>query len=245
MSLLYYSVSSKRRSVSEPPAAPVLEDFKLTPFSTSDTTHTFATSGLDVSGFRTLVFIGNNGASATFTSFLGDTDDTSAAIKDVDVNPRTRLREMTVVSTLDTNWVLTLALGARPVIMAMSISDLVTLTTPDIETGAGAALPAHSSRLVTGGPHNLLVIQACVIAGAHVTNPPTVPSGYTLVGQTASLSDNPTGSAVTMGVAQKTYAVGDLTWTSGEATVPAATWGGLADIGTQNWRTSTIIGIAS
>lgn len=230
-----------------PPAAPILEDYKQTPFSTSTSVHNFATSGLDVTGFRTLVLIGNNGATASFSSFTGDgaSADTSASIKLYDTNPRVHLREMTINDTLDTNWVLTLAASARPVIVALSISDLITLTTPDIEIGAGASLPSHSSRLVTGGPHNLLVIQTCVIAGAHVTNPPTVPSGYTLVAQAASLSDNPTGSAVTMGVAQKTYAVADLTWTSGEATVPAATWGGLADIGTQLWRTSTIIGIAS
>lgn len=230
------------------PAAPTLDDYKLTPFSTSTTSHNFATSGLDVAGLRTLVLIGNNSATATLSSFTGDgggSADTSAGIKLYDTNPRLHLREMTVVDTLDTNWVLTLANGARPVIMALSIADLVTLTAPDIEAGAGASLPAHSSRLVTGGPHNLLVIQACVILGAHVTNPPTAPSGYTLVGQAASLTNDPTGSAVTLGVAQKTFAVADLTWTSGEATVPAATWGGLADIGTQLWRTSTIIGIAS
>lgn len=245
MSIAYYAASGGRR---QPLPAPTLDDFKLTPFSTSTTVHNFATSDLDVAGLRTFAIIGNNGSTATFTSFTGDgggTADTSASVKAYETNPRFRLREMTVVDTLDTNWVLTLANGARPVIMALSIADLVTLTAPDIENGAGAALPAHSSRLVTGGPHNLLVIQACVVAGAHVTNPPTAPTGYTLVGQTASLTDDPTGSAVTLAVAQRTYAVADLTWTSGEATVPAATWGGLADIGTQLWRTLTMIGIAS
>lgn len=227
--------------------APTLDDSKILGFSSSSTTHNFATSGFTVDGKRILALIGNNGASATFVSFAGDGSpaDTSASVVEYDTNPRFRVREVTVNDTLDTNWVLTVNIGARPVISTLAIGNLDTLLSYTPEAGVGSSAPTASLRAVTGGPHNLLVIQAVLISGAHVSNPPTVPSGYTIVdASTASLTNDPTGLAVTMCVAQKTYAVDDLTWVAGEADVPAVTWGGLGDMdGSNSWRTTTLIGI--
>ena len=50
------------------------------------------------------------------------------------------------------------------------------------------------------------------------------------------LNDPTNVSSVTLIVCQRTFASGDLTWTGDEATIPAATFTGLADIGTQPWN---------
>lgn len=230
--------------VTEAAAAPTIDDSKIAGFTSSTSVHNFPTSGLTVSGKRILAIFGNNGAAADLSSFTGDGTpaDTSTEIKAYSTGPHFHVREVTVNDTLDTNWVLTLDASGRPVISTLALGSLDTVLSYTIEAGTGPTLPSHLLRNVTGGPYNLLVIHACLVQGAHVANPPLVPTGFTLVEpSTASLSNNPTGSAVTLAIAQKTYAVADLPWSGGAVNVPAASWTGLANIGTEPWRTATLI----
>jgi hypothetical protein len=68
------------------------------------------------------------------------------------------------------------------------------------------------------------------IRGAHVTNPPSAPSGYTLLGNASSSANSPSATTQsTISVAYKAQAVA--------GTVDAASWGGLGNIGSQPWET--------
>ena len=227
--------------------APVLEDAIGDAFSTGATAHSLATSGLTVATFRPFVFSGWLADSATFTSLLGSSDDTSAAVALYDTNPRINLREMTVVGGLDANWTLTVGASTRAAMVAVSLSGIGSIPTPATNNGAGAALPSCAAFGVTGGPKSLLVIDAAMIRGAHVTNPPTVPATYTLVDSVrATGSDNPSSTSHgTLIVGQKSYLHSDLAWTGDAATIPAATFGGLADIGTVPWRTIRFVVLAA
>ena len=224
-------------------AAPVIADSDIQGFGGASADNDFDTSNLDVTGADILAFLGWNGSSAGFTSFSGLTDDTSSSIDEVDTQPRFFLRDVAVVGSKDATWRMATSSGTRPVIGCMSVTGLDSVQVSSFEAGSGSALPSHSSMVATGGPKNIMVLRAFVIFGAHETNPATVPAGHTLVMQEPATANDPSSTArVTVGVASREYGVGDLSWDgSGEATIPAATWGGLDDIGTQNWRTVTVI----
>jgi hypothetical protein len=199
-----------------------------------------------VTGFRPIAIFGNNGADSSLESLVGDGDpqDTSSLIITYDTNNRFHAREVEVNGLLDTNWVLTLGAGARPVITAQSISGLGSIIAPAIEPGIFPTFPTHSAASITGGRCNFLVLRAVIIRGSQVANPPVAPTGHTLIHQAASRTDLPADTvSVTVAVAQRTYSAGDLEWTAGEATVPSAVWGGLADAETnvQPWRTMTLL----
>ena len=75
-----------------------------------------------------------------------------------------------------------------------------------------------------------LIIAVATIRGAHVTNAPSAPSGYTLLGNAFTSGNNPSGTGQsTISVAYKAQP------TAGA--VPAASWGGLSNIGSQPWET--------
>ena len=224
------------------PDAPLLASSLIEGFNTSTTAHDVSTSGLTVAGLDVYALISTNASGGTVTSFEG-ADDTSVAVASVDSQPRLFLREHTIVSALDATWTLTLGASARPVVSLFSIDDLGSLLTPVTNSGNGPTLPSSAAFPLTGGPYNLLVVDAVNVYGEHTVNPPAIPVGHTLVrlGYSSGVN-NPTSTArTTLAVAQRTYTTEDLVWAGGEATIPAASWGGLADIGTQNWRTIRMV----
>ena len=222
--------------------APSLASSLIEGFNDPVSSHSVTTTGLTVAGLDVYSLISTNGSSATVTDLAG-ADDTSVAVGGVDSQPRLLLRKMTVVSALDATWTLTLGASSRPVVSLFSIDDLGTLLTLATKEGAGPTLPNHDAFPLTGGPYNLLVLDAVNLFGEHTVNPPTIPAGHTLVRLGfSSGTDNPTATArTTLMVARRTYTTSDLVWAGGEATIPAANWGGLADIGTQSWRTMRMV----
>jgi hypothetical protein len=225
------------------PDAPTLASSLIEGFSASTTVHDVSTTGLTVAGLDVYSLISTSASGASITSYAG-ADDTSVAVGGVDTNPRLLLRKVTVVSALDAVWTLTLGASSRPVVCSFSIDGLGTLLTLATKTGAGPTLPNHDTFVLTGGPYNVLVVDAMNIQGVHTVNPPIVPTGgHTSVRLSYSdATNNPTSAfRTTLAVARRTYMTSDLVWEAGEATIPAATWGGLADIGTQTWRTMRMV----
>lgn len=222
--------------------APTVASSLIQGFSASGSVHSVSTTGLTVAGLDVYALVSTNGSTATITSLQG-ADDTSAAVGGVDSNPRLLLRKITVVSDLDATWTLTLGASSRPVVCSFSIDGLGTLLTLATKNGNGPTLPNHDTFALTGGPYNLTVLDAVNLFGVHSVNPPTIPVGHTLVRLGySSGTNNPTSTAnTTLMLARRTYTTDDLVWEAGAATIPAATWGGLADIGTQSWRTMRMV----
>ena len=242
MSVLPYFIAASRNTgpayVAPPPAAaPTVDNSLIQGFATSSGTHDFATAGLTVAGLAPIVFITSNGSTSTLVSFSGSVDDTSSPIGGTDdASPRLIARTVNVVGALDPTWTYVQAASSRPVICAVAIDGLES-TAFSMNPGAGSDLPTHPGMVIEGGPKNVLVLAAAAIRGSHVTNPPTAPAGWTEVRRLASLSNNPTNTtSATLIVVRRTYAIADLSWTDGDATLPALTFGGLTDIGTQPWR---------
>jgi hypothetical protein len=211
-------------------------------FATSNTAFGYSTAPLTIGGGRAFVIAGNSNT-AGLTGIAGSDDTSSAVGAETGAAPKTYIREMTIVSTLDATWTISYDGTVRIAAIGLVVTGIASIPTIGTNSGAGASLPSHSSFAVTGGPRNVLVVDAMTILGAHVTNPPVAPSGHTLLDVVGPAGTNaPTdNNRPTVAAAQRTYAAGDLSWTGGNATIPAATWQGLADIGTQAWSTVRLV----
>lgn len=217
--------------------APIFESSRIDNDVASGTSHTFGFSGLSTTGFDVYGAIGNAVDSATLSSFSGGTDDTSSGIASVATDPIVYLRSIAINSTFDTSWTATWANSCRSVASLFSISG-ATNTNTATNSGSGAALPSHASFGLTGGPYEVLVVDIANIQGCHVTNEADAPVGHTRRQHDAAGTDEPTSTIRnTLAIATRTYLVDDLTWTTGSATIPAATWQGLEDIASQPWST--------
>lgn len=216
--------------------APVLESAKNQEFTTSGAVHNFDPSQITIGAHRVFTIAGTSD-SPTLSTWAGSTDDTSSELF-------TRLGsvdlygyEWTVVSTLDTNWVLTMSGSVRAGILGLVVSGISTIPTPAEGSGTGPDLPSHASFALPDGPRNALVIDAVAIEGAHVDEAPTASSGSTLIDVVvATGTDDPTDtSRVTLAAAQRTY--------SQVTEIPAATWGGLADVaaGVNPWTVARLV----
>lgn len=220
------------------PTAPIIENADMQPFATGATSFDYTTSPLTIGSNRVFIVAGTSNT-PTLSSLAGSVDDTSSAIFSETTTPKIYCREMTVVSTLDTLWTLTMTGSARASMLGVVISGIDTIPTAASKTGTGGTMPNSNSFGVTGGPRGVLVLEILSILGAHVTNPPDPPTGYAIVDVVGPAGTNaPTdNNRPTLAVASRTYQAEDLSWTGDAATIPAATWQGLEDIGTQAWST--------
>jgi hypothetical protein len=195
--------------------------------------HNVTTSGFGwVAGDLVLAFTGISGT-VTLSSVAGLTDDAYtqlAAVLPGAHDHRQYLHSCTVnggAFDATTRWDLS---GSRPIVLALlSIMDgHSTLDASATNFGTGGALPSAAA-ITTTGPSRLIIAVA-TIRGAHVTNPPSAPSGYTLLGNAFTSSNNSNGTGQsTISVAYK--AAPDA------GTVAAASWGGLSNINSQPWET--------
>lgn len=177
-------------------------------------------------------------SSPTVSSAAGSTDDTASLVaSETTSQPLLYLHNWTVVGgALDANLDYTFSGTTRNVAGIWTTRGVTARTAVGV-TGNNAAPLTGPTFLVTGGPRNVLAMQLFAVRGAHVSNPPLAPSGYTLISQAASAANSPADSSrSTVALAYRVYAAGDLSWSSGEATVPAATWLGLSDYTSQVWR---------
>jgi hypothetical protein len=195
--------------------------------------HNVTTSGFGwVSGDLVLAFTGISGT-ITLNTLAGLTDDAYAQLTSVvpgSHDHRQYLHRGTVNGgTFDgtTRWDLS---GSRAIVLALlSITGgHSTLDASGTNFGTGGALPSVPAITTTGSSR--LIIAVATIRGAHVSNPPSAPSGYTLLGNAATSTNNPSvATQSTISVAYKVQAAA--------GTVAAASWGGLSNIGSQPWET--------
>jgi hypothetical protein len=195
--------------------------------------HSVTTSGFGwVAGDLVLAFTGISGT-ITLSSLAGLTGDTYtqlAAVLPGAHDHRQYLHRGTVnggAFDSTTRWDLS---GSRPIVLALLsiIGGDSTLDASATSLGTGGALPSAPA-ITTTGPSRLIIAVA-TIRGAHVTNPPSAPSGYTLLGNAFTAANNPNGTGQsTISVAYKAQP------TAG--TVAAASWAGLSNIGSQPWET--------
>jgi hypothetical protein len=195
--------------------------------------HNVTTSGFGwVVGDLVLAFTGISGVT-TLSSLAGLTNDTYtqlAAVLPGAHDHRQYLHKGTVnggAFDTTTRWDLN---GSRAIVLALLsiMGGDSTLDASAPNFGTGGALPSAPA-ITTTGPSRLIIAVA-TIRGAHVTNPPSAPSGYTLLGNGFTSANNPSGPAQsTISVAYKAQP------TAGA--VPAASWGGLSNIGSQPWET--------
>ena len=195
--------------------------------------HNVTTSGFGwVSADLVLAFTGISGT-ITLSSLAGLTDDTYTQLTSVlpgSHDHRQYLHRGTVNGGAfdgTTRWDLS---GSRAIVLALLsiIGGHSTLDASSTNFGTGGALPSVPAITITGP--NRLIIAVATIRGAHVSNPPSAPSGYTLVGNAFTGSNGPNSNTQsTISVAHKAQP------TAG--TVAAASWGGLSNIGTQPWET--------
>jgi hypothetical protein len=195
--------------------------------------HNVTTSGFGwVADDLVLAFTGISGTT-TLSSVAGLTNDSYTQL--VSVLPgahdhRQYLHRGTVNSgafDTTTRWDLS---GSRAMVLALLsiIGGHSTLDASATNFGTGGALPSAPA-ITTTGPSRLIIAVA-TIRGAHVTNPPSAPSGYTLLGNAFTSANNPSGTAQsTISVAYKGQPAAGA--------VPAASWGGLSNIGSQPWET--------
>lgn len=125
------------------------------------------------------------------------------------------------------------------VLAAVDGADTAVAATRAQDANAGA--PISPSVVITGGPRNLLVLRTVNSRGGSNIGDPVAPTGHNLERQGSNGAGSTSTSLNTAGMASITYAVDDLTWVSGEATVPAATWQGMGSIDTQPWQAGTIV----
>jgi hypothetical protein len=195
--------------------------------------HDVSTSGFGwVSGDLVLAFTGMSG-SVTLSSLAGLTNDTYTQLAAVTPGSHAH-REYLHRGTVNggafdstTRWDLS---GSRAIVLALLsiIGGHSTLDASGTNFGTGSVLPSVPTITTTGS--NRLIIAVATIRGAHVTNPPRAPSGYTLLGNAFTGTNNPSSSTLsTISVAYK----GQPT----VGTVAAASWGGLSNIGSQPWET--------
>jgi hypothetical protein len=195
--------------------------------------HNVTTSGFGwVAGDLVLAFTGISGT-ITLSSLAGLTDDTYTQLASVlpgSHDHRQYLHRGTVnggAFDSTTRWNLS---GSRAIVLALLsiIGGHSTLDASATNFGTGAALP--SAPAITTAGRSRLIIAVATIRGAHVTNPPSAPSGYTLLGNAFTGANNPSAAGQsTISVAYKPQPIA--------GTVAAASWGGLSNIGSQPWET--------
>jgi hypothetical protein len=195
--------------------------------------HNVTTSGFGwEAGDLVLAFTGISGTT-TLESLTGLTDDTYTQLASVGSGAhghRQYLHSGTVnggAFDSTTRWDPS---STRAIVLALlSIMDgHSTLDASATNFGTGGALPSALA-ITTTGPSRLIIAVA-TIRGAHVTNPPSASSGYTLLGNAFTGANNPSVTThSTISVAYRAQA------TAGS--VAAAPWGGLSDIGSQPWET--------
>ena len=199
--------------------------------SSSTSTPTLAKGALSWSSGQLMDVLISIGSSPTLTDAAGDSDDVDGVITNGGTTPKLYLRSWTVNGgAVDANLVFTLSGSSRAVMQAIVYSGATGRSAAAVTSSTGTALLSPAIT-ITGGPRNVLAMTALNILGAHVTNPPDPPSGYTLVGTSlASTSDNPAlTSRSTMAVAYKV--VNDAT-----TSVAAAQWLGAEDYTSQAWN---------
>lgn len=195
-----------------------------------------STTGLSWTSGQTLISIIGTVGGAAVSSIAGNTDDGPGSSLGSSLNTtRMYMHEISVDGgSLDTTISADLSASSRICAFLLTLSsDLDAITTPTGAIGTGPTLPNSASFSVTGTKNRLLVA-AIVVRGAHITNPPTAPSGYTLVGGITNPvfcngTDNPTQTT------SCTLAIATMAAPASSGTIPQADWGGLADIGTQVW----------
>jgi hypothetical protein len=195
--------------------------------------HNVTTSGFGwVAGDLVLAFTGISGTT-TLSSLAGLTGDSYtqlAAVLPGAHSHRLYLHRGTVnggAFDSTTRWDLS---GSRTIVLALLaiVGGHPTLDASGTSFGTGSALPAVPA-ITTAGPGRLIIAVA-TIRGAHVTNPPSAPSGYMLLGNAFTSANNPSATTQSsISVAYKAQAAA--------GTVAAASWGGLSNIGSQPWET--------
>lgn len=208
-------------------AAPVLEDGIVQAAAGSATTHDFDPSLLVTSGFNVFAVLGWAASTPTFTSFAGTTDDTSAEIVSYSAaRPRGTARTVNVVGAKDVTWQFTASASTRACLGGIAISGLTTMLTPVFKVGNGTA-PTANAFAIPGGAKNVLAVEFMLIEGAHVTNPPVVPSGWTQVSAAATGTNSSSNERVTMVIATRIFAA--------VSDVPATVWSVPDGASLNNW----------
>lgn len=207
---------------------------------TGTTSRTYTTSLISWSSGQLVDTVTSVGSSPTRDAAAGSTNDTASLVASVTNTPKLYLDAWTIVSgALDTTFNFTFSATSRSTIAGIVYSGAVGRSA--ITTGTGTASPFTAPAFtVTGGPRNILAMAALNVLGAHQTNPPIVPSGYTLVDQVVNCTGNNSPTLTgrsTLIVAYKVIDSTSLTWTGDTATVPAASFTGLADHTSQRWNT--------
>lgn len=195
--------------------------------------HNVTTSGFGwISGDLVLAFTGISGT-VTLNTLAGLTDDAYTQLTSVVPGShahRQYLHRGTVAGGAfdgTTRWDLS---GSRAIVLALLsiIGGDSALDASGTNFGTGGALPSVPA-ITTTGPSRLIIAVA-TIRGAHVTNPPSAPSGYTLLGNAFTGTNGPNSTTQsTISVAYKAQPTAGM--------VAAASWGGLSNIGSQPWET--------
>jgi hypothetical protein len=222
--------------------APVLSSSSFVADTVGADPKSYSMAGLTwVSGPVFALYGGNGSVAQANPTSVTATDDTVTRRADKSSNAASLyVHELTVNSgALDANLIYDMSSVRRSVAAFLAFTGA---TGPDLNASnfvlnqgtptAGAPLPSCLSFTVDA--NNCLIFAVMNVRGAHVlsTKPPTAPSGYTLVGQLASATDNVTST----GDNTLAVAVRNTPSTAGEV-VPAATFGGLTSLGVNPWQT--------
>jgi hypothetical protein len=177
------------------------------------------------------------GGSITLVSCAGDTNDTTTKLSEeiAQTGSRLWLHQINLVSGLDANIVYDLSGGFRSVGYGIAISGTAGLD-------ANASNPAKNRGVSVGAPvaasFTIDVSQALILAfamstGAHLTNLPAPPSGYTIIGTVlmTGSANNPTNTALVTGILCRRTTAGAA------GSIASATFTGWTDIGANQWGT--------
>lgn len=226
-------------------AAPTVLDGIIFSSKAAVSPRTCSTTGLSWSAGQPLITIYGTVAGTDVSSFAGDGNDTFSSLGATTNTPTLALHQATVNGSLDANFVYTLTASSSACGFFIVLSSASTIVTPVLNTGAANVSLPQCSAVSISGVKNRLALAIAHVRGAHVTNPPTAPSGYALV--TAGGFTNPddsnggvNGAASTI---RSTIAIAQATFNNSNTSIAAADWGGLSDAVTnsQPWSTAHIV----
>lgn len=190
--------------------------------------HDFSTSGLSWETGQRVLSVAGTVSTGTVTP-AGVTNDTASLIEDILITgARHYIHEITVNGgSLDATVRYDLDTSRHLRATLITVADVSTIVASPGDTGSSEGAPISPAFTVTG-TKNRLLIATVHVRGGHDANPPLAPSGYTLLTQAATGTNESSTIQCTSAVAYKVALA-----SSGE--MAAATWQGLDDIGTQPW----------
>lgn len=193
-----------------------------------------ATSGLDWTAGQRIISTFSCAGGTDVVGVSGSTNDTGAELASVTANVCSLyMHEITVNGgALDASISFDLNENRPAVAFLLTVSDDTdTITTPAENSGSGFTQPS-SAAFAVSGTKNRLLVAVVAVRGGHDANPPIAPTGYTMISVAPHRSSTTETSTV-----HTTQAIAVKEALGSSGTIPAATWQGLADIGTQPWST--------